>query len=59
MADGWISTLRPVSHVPQSMTSQRTFQDASSNRKSHTIPIVPSLASIAKPFKGEMTCNMF
>jgi hypothetical protein len=40
--------LHPVSQVPRLMTSQRTFHDVSSNRKSTIVPILRSLAPIAE-----------
>ena len=41
-----------------STTGERTFQIRSSNRKSLTDPIAPSLACISYPLSAEPTCNM-
>ncbi len=46
-ADGCSSTLREVSQVPVSTTTQRTFQRVSSNSRSATVPMPPSRAAMA------------
>jgi hypothetical protein len=51
---GWMDErLAPVSQVPQSTTSHRPFRDGSSNRKSTTVQIPPSLAWSVKRFMGK------
>jgi hypothetical protein len=58
MADGWIRTFRPVSQRPVSTTSQRIFHVSSLNKKSLTVPSLPSLASRAKPLSADPACNI-
>jgi hypothetical protein len=56
---GGSKTCRPGSQLPVSTTAQRMIQLSSLNRKSSTLPIVPSVASMAYPWMVEAVHSMF
>src|ERR1700684_1233192 len=53
-----IGTVADIKSESPAGLRRNSHHDVSSNRKSTTVPIPPSLALIVKPFSAEMTCNM-
>jgi GrpE len=52
-AEGWVSTLRPGSQAPVSMTSHCTCHRSSRKRESLTVPIFLSRTADGRPFSAE------